>query len=132
MRFSRKLTSYLDEWFSEKKRKPLIIRGARQVGKTFLVRDWAKQNSKTLAYINLERASHRQLFQVLERGEIGIDLNDCIRVISDNFIEGDANLEEALIFFDEIQNVPKLIPLLRFFYEMRPELAVIAQAHTLN
>ncbi|MCC6219679.1 MAG: ATP-binding protein [Deltaproteobacteria bacterium] len=125
MEFVRKISTYLDKWKVEKGRKPLIVRGARQVGKTFLIRHWAKQNYQTLVYIDLERASHRQLFQILERDDFGIDLDDCLRVISDHFLPPGRDLKQALIFFDEIQNVPKLIPLLRFFYELRPELSLI-------
>src|SRR3990167_6174325 len=126
MFFERKLDSYLFRWLRDTKRKPLVIRGARQVGKTSIVKSLAFKEGKNLIHINLEDARQRQIFSVLERQGHGISLTDCLRVITDNYLQDKTGIADAILFFDEIQNVPSLIPLLRFFYEERPDLRVIA------
>ncbi|MEL6986638.1 MAG: AAA family ATPase, partial [Bacteroidota bacterium] len=65
MSFSRSLSKYLDVWKEKSNRKPLIVRGARQVGKTTLITDFGKNYSNFL-YANLERNSYAKLFKELE------------------------------------------------------------------
>jgi uncharacterized protein len=124
--FSRKLESQLDSWLVDKARKPLVLRGARQVGKTTLVHSWSKKKSLRIVNINLDNVKERMLFQSLAQGDMTIDLEDCLRLIDQNYVADELPLGSHLIFFDEIQNVPGLIPLLRAFYEQRPDLMVIA------
>ena len=124
--FQRKLLTHLNTWRNEERRKPLIIRGARQVGKTSLIKNWATGRFPSVCSINLEEARTRELFQSIERKGAGIALSDCLRVIENNFLESGAELKNSLIFIDEIQNVPSMLPLLRFFYEQQAELSVIA------
>lgn len=117
---------YLDQWKTKANRKPLIIRGARQVGKTTLVEEFGKQFDRFI-YLNLERIEHANLFsdelsyeQVKER----IFLTFPSKKNKKN--------ESVLVFIDEIQNQPYAIELLRYFYEQNPELAVIAAGSLLE
>lgn len=117
--FPRKIIPYLIEWKNKKGRKPLVLRGARQVGKTSAVLMFGKQNFQSVIHLNLENIEHLRLF----REEISLD--DFEKIIQIKFqqkiIPG-----ETLIFIDEIQNSPSLIKLLRFFYEERPNIHVMA------
>ncbi len=121
----RFVSKFMDEWLVESSRKPLILRGARQVGKTWLVRDLAKRNSLNLVELNLERfpefADH-------------FKKNDPQRVIAD--LEADLGIEicpdKSLLFLDEIQATPQLLAFLRWFYEDMPELAVVAAGSLLE
>ena len=60
--FERKINHYFNAWKVKKDRKPLIIRGARQVGKTFAVKEFAKNNFETFIYLNLEKAEDAGIF----------------------------------------------------------------------
>lgn len=62
MEFNRKIITYLSKWNQNKERKPLILRGARQVGKTSAVLLFAKKYFEYLIHINLEKTEHRRLF----------------------------------------------------------------------
>ena len=62
MIFDRKIVGHLKKWAKRKERKPLIVRGARQVGKTSAILLFAKQYFKNLIHINLERSEHKRLF----------------------------------------------------------------------
>lgn len=123
--FDRKIINYLIEWKNKKERKPLVLRGARQVGKTSAVLMFGKKYFKNVIYLNLENVEHLRLF----REEIS--LHDFERITQIKFhqriVPG-----ETLIFIDEIQNSPSLINLLRFFYEERPNIYVIAAGSLLQ
>ena len=123
--FKRKVELYLEEWVKSPIKKPLILRGARQVGKTSLIKNWTSNTKRNLVYINLENSSERELFKSIQKSDGGIDLKDCLRVIQ-NYYSIVQDLKNNIIFFDEIQNIPELIPLLRFFYETSPEIPVIS------
>ena len=117
--FNRKILGYLKEWKEKKGRKPLIIRGARQVGKTSAVLMFAEKGFENLIYLNLENIEHLRLF----REELSLkEFENIIKVkFNQQIIPG-----KTLIFLDEIQNALPLIKLLRFFYEQRPQIHVIA------
>jgi len=117
--FSRKIIHYLIEWKNKKGRKPLVLRGARQVGKTTAVLMFGKKYFKNLIYLNLENIEHLRLF----RGEISLD--DFEKIIQIKFHQKIVP-DETLVFIDEIQNSPSLMKLLRFFYEEKPNIHVIA------
>lgn len=122
--FYRKSIEELEKWRVSKTRKPLIIRGARQVGKTTLVNQFAKQ-FKQYIYINLEQQKNRLLFES----------DDLEQIINHIFFEKkkEKNLiNETLLFIDEIQESPKVVNLLRYFKEEKPELAVIAAGSMLE
>jgi len=123
--FNRDILVYLEKWRLKNGRKPLVLRGARQVGKTYAVTAFAKQYFENFVYLNLEKAEHYELFgqtNSVEEFEKIVDI-----VFNQKIIAG-----KTLVFIDEIQNAPNLIALLRFFYEERPDLHVIAAGSLLE
>jgi uncharacterized protein len=112
-------------WLRNKKRKPLIIRGARQVGKSTLVELFAQQYQQTLRNVNLER--HPELSSIFSS-------KDPEQIIQQ--IEFLPNMEsigdDTLLFLDEIQAVPEAIPALRYFYEDMPEFPVVSAGSLLE
>lgn len=123
--FRRKIQSLLEEWQKSAIRKPLIIRGARQVGKTSVVREFAHDNFKELLEINLEKREHYRMFDP----STGVD--DFLQRVSLMF---DKNVEsgKTLLFFDEIQESQNVMELLRFFAEEKPDLHIIAAGSLLE
>ena len=116
---------YLKAWKSKQNRKPLVIRGARQVGKTYLVRLFTREYFDHLVEINFERNPEiaslftskdpHKIIQLLE-----LQYNIPIRPGA------------ALLFLDEIQAVPEVLASLRYFYEELPELHVVAAGSLLE
>ena len=113
-------------WKNKEYRKPLIVEGARQVGKTWLVKEFARQNYKKLAYVNFEEMKMMQnLFEQdfdIQRILIAIGASTNV-----NCTEGD-----TLIFFDEIQAAPHAITSLKYFAENAPDYHVIAAGSLLG
>ena len=110
-------------WKKDEFRKPLLLRGARQVGKTTLVRAFSKEFDNYLE-LNLEKEKDLRLF---ETDDINIIINSAFlltRKIPSN--------KSTLLFIDEIQESPKAIQLLRYFYEERPDIYVIAAGSLLE
>lgn len=116
---------YLKEWLELPDRKPLVIRGARQVGKTWLVRHFAKEVGKKLIEINLEK--HPKLAASFASNEPAEILK---RLRFD--LEVSINPAECILFIDEIQAVPELFPKLRWFAEDMPELPVLTAGSLLE
>ena len=123
MNIKRKAYSQLLEWKESENRKPLLLRGARQVGKTTLVREFSKEFDNYIE-LNLERDADRNLFQV----------DDINKILNGAYILRDVTPtnKPTLLFLDEIQESPKAIQLLRYFYEEKPELYVIAAGSLLE
>jgi len=122
--FERLISKELKKWSSRQDRKPLILRGARQVGKTTLVQQFAKEFNLFIN-LNLEKNEHRLLF------EKNYSINELVSAIF--YLEGKPrNLKKTLLFIDEIQNSPEAISSLRYFYEEIPELYVIAAGSLLE
>jgi len=123
--FERKIYDFFVEWKDRPTRKPLVIRGARQVGKTSAVLMFGKRYFEDVVHINLEDIDHVRYF----RGELS--LSDFERIIEINFkkklVPG-----KCLVFIDEIQNSPMLIKLLRFIHEKKPGLHVMAAGSLLQ
>jgi uncharacterized protein len=122
MRFNREFYKSLDRWRDSQDRRPLLVRGARQVGKSFGVREWAQKHfdAQNWLEINLEeRADYRRLFEK--------DLN-VERIIDELEFSAGVNLRssKSLLFIDEIQASSQALTSLRYFYERIPELHVIA------
>ena len=115
----------LESWKSRPTRKPLVIRGARQVGKTWLVREFARVHFKNLVEINFdERPEKADLFTGREIAEV-LGLLEVDQ--GQNITPG-----ETLLFLDEIQSAPKILAQLRYFYEKRPDLHVITAGSLLD
>ena len=124
MNIPRKILAHLLEWKTSPVRKPLILRGARQVGKTTIVREFSKTFDH-YAELNLERDQDRALF---ENDDIDTILNSIYLVKG---IAPEAG-ESVFLFIDEIQESPQAIRLLRYFYEEKPEIHVIAAGSLLE
>jgi len=116
----------LGEWLKSIGRKPMVIRGARQVGKSTLVRQFAKANKFILHEINLER--YPKLTDVFESHDTRRILNELEYICQ----KGPINKTGGILFLDEIQSVPIAIQTLRYFYEDCPELPVIAAGSLLE
>ncbi len=117
--------THLNAWLADTGRKPLVLRGARQVGKTWLVRSFAQQHGKDLIELNFERdPSARQYFSSNDPkailGEISLALNRPV------------NVERALLFLDEIQVAGDILAKLRWFAEEMPQLPVVAAGSLLE
>lgn len=117
--------NFLIDWYRKTRRKPLVIRGARQVGKSTLVRCFAKNNSLILHEINLEQ--HLFLDAVFASLNIETIIRELNALTGGNILERD-----AVLFLDEIQATPHAIQALRYFYEAKPELPVISAGSLLE
>ena len=116
----------LKKWKNSDTRKPLIIRGARQVGKTWLMKEFGEKNYEKCAYINFDDNSRMaQLFS----GDFDID-----RIIQGLKIESGVNIEaeNTLIIFDEIQECPKAVTSLKYFYENANQYHIITAGSLLG
>ena len=120
----RKALQDLIEWKDRSGRKPMIIRGARQVGKTWLVRELANQFDNFIE-INFDRNPEKAYMFTENDVSRGIEL---LQVDADK----DVVPGKTLLFFDEIQAVPKMLPVLRYFYEECADLHVIAAGSLLE
>jgi len=125
----RYFEDFLVKWKDRSTRKPLIIRGARQVGKTYIVEEFGKNHFKFFLKVNLEENEDiKELFNNKNTLQIVENLSILFQV---NIKAGD-----TLLFIDEIQTSPEAISTLRYFYEQQPDLHVIVAGslldHTLN
>jgi predicted AAA+ superfamily ATPase len=119
------MLSSLKKWLHAQDRKPLVIRGARQVGKTWLTRHFAKISGLELIEINFERhLSVAGLFESNEPKQILLNL-------SANLVKN-IDPKNSLLFLDEIQAAPQILSKLRWFAEDMPELAIIATGSLLE
>ena len=105
----------LVEWKNSKYRKPLILKGVRQVGKTWILKEFGKKYYKNVAYFNFdENLEYKQFFETTK---------DVKRILQNlSLISGEKiEAEKTLIIFDEIQDCPDVINSLKYFYENTPE-----------
>lgn len=122
----RNALQYLaDKWFADANRKPLILRGARQVGKTWLAREFARKKELTLIELNFER--NPELKSLFESNDPNVVLRN-IEAYKDVSIK----FGSSLLFLDEIQDAPEVLSKLRWFYEEVPDLPVIAAGSLLE
>lgn len=126
MHLSRKISLKLDSWIKSNKRKPLILRGARQVGKTASVRELAKRHNIDLCEVNFERQP--ELKRAFQKTLDPISIVAELEVYTGQFIHP----KQTLLFFDEIQECPEAITSLRYFYEEQPDYCVIAAGSLLE
>lgn len=121
----RQLIDNLSEWSKRDNRKPLVLRGARQVGKTTLVDEFSKQYDCYIK-LNLEQSADAKAFSISD------NVDEIFQYIClQKKIIADKN-ERTLLFIDEIQNEPKAVGLLRYFYEEMPWLHIIAAGSRLQ
>lgn len=121
----RTISADLEAWLSRERRKPLVLRGARQVGKTWAVRELASRSNLDLAEVNFE-----------ERPELGAVFEetspDAILSALEPLLETRIDPNRTLLFLDEIQRAPNAFAHLRWFYERMPQLAVVATGSLLD
>lgn len=116
----------LYKWKESKYRKPLIIEGARQVGKTWLMKEFGQKAYKNTVYINFDSNTRMaELFTTdlnTERLILGLELYSGTKIIP----------EDTLIIFDEIQEVPKALTSLKYFCENAPQYHIICAGSLLG
>lgn len=116
----------LDKWKNSKNRKPLIIEGARQVGKTWIMKEFGKKSYNKTVYINFDsNVQMAELFSIdlnVERIIMGLELYAGHKI----------NPVDTLIIFDEVQEVPKALSSLKYFYENAPEYHIVCAGSLLG
>lgn len=122
----RLIMKNLEKWMNKKNRKPLIIRGARQVGKTWIMKEFGKRFFENVVYISFDNNEHmKNVF------EMDFDIK---RIVSALKVESKKEIkpDNTLLIFDEIQEVPKALSSLKYFYETAPEYTIIAAGSLLG
>ena len=116
----RKVTKYLLEWKSSPYRKPLILQGARQVGKTYILLEFGKKHYENVAYFNFE--TNPSLIKTFDES---IEPSYLVPLLSR--IAGQTIIrEKTLVIFDEVQLCERALTALKYFCEQAPEYHVIA------
>ena len=122
--FYRTAIDHLKVWANKENRKPLIIRGARQVGKTTVINMFSKEFDQYI-YLNLDKPEELKLF------ENDYSFQDLLMTLF-LYANKKRNSGKTLIFIDEIQNSPNAVKLLRYFYEEASDLFVVAAGSLLE
>ncbi|MDE7283389.1 MAG: AAA family ATPase, partial [Lachnospiraceae bacterium] len=116
----------LYKWKDSKHRKPLIIEGARQVGKTWLMKEFGGKAYDAAVYINFDsNPEMKELFAAdlnIERIIMGIELYAGKKISPDN----------TLLIFDEVQEVPRALSSLKYFYENAPQYHIVCAGSLLG
>lgn len=125
----RQIIKQLIDWKNKPNRKPLIIQGARQVGKTWAMKHFGEREFKQVAYINFDNNSRmKALFEAdfdLERILLGLSIETGIDL-------SPHNVNDTLLIFDEIQEVPSALTALKYFYENAPDYAIVSAGSLLG
>ena len=121
----RDAIKYLYEWKSRANHKPMIVRGARQVGKTWLMRAFAEEAYDRYVYVNFE--DNELIRNVFERD---FDIERIILALQ--VAIGEVIDKDTLLIFDEIQEAPKGLTALKYFYEKAPEYSILAAGSLLG
>lgn len=122
----RSIADKLLKWKAGRRRKPLIVRGARQIGKTWSIEEFGRANYSNMYKIDFEKLRH---FHTI------FDDNLDPRIILEQLeviLNAKIDIDRTLIFFDEIQACPRALMSLRYFYEELPELHIIAAGSLLD
>ena len=122
----REATSELLQWMSSKHRKPLIILGARQVGKTYLIKDFGAAHFPAVHVVNFELET--EAAEIFERN---LSPERILKELA-LFLGREINVQTDLLFFDEIQAAPRALTSLKHFHEKYPELALCAAGSLLG
>lgn len=116
----------LYKWKEKKNRKPLIIEGARQVGKTWLMKEFGEKAYSHTVYINFDsNSTMAELFSTdlnIERIITGLELYSSQKIYAD----------KTLIIFDEVQEIPRALSSLKYFYENAPQYQIICAGSLLG
>lgn len=116
----------LEKWKNRKNRKPLIVRGARQVGKTWLMREFGRKNYEKCAYISMDENERME--------NVFRDVFDIDRILLALEIEAGFKItpEDTLIIFDEVQEIPRALKALKYFCEQAPQYHIMAAGSLLG
>ena len=116
----------LQSWKEKKRRKPLIIRGARQVGKTWLMKEFGACEYERMVYINFDRNQRRKnLFE----GSLEVD-----RLVTGLELYAGHKIDPAntLLVFDEVQEIPRALSSLKYFDEDAPQYQIVCAGSLLG
>ena len=116
----------LMRWKKSKRRKPLIIEGARQVGKTWLMKEFGRQCYANTVYVNFDSNS-----QMASLFETNLDTNRLILGL-ELYVGHKINAEDTLLIFDEIQEVPRALASLKYFCENAPQYHIVCACSLLG
>lgn len=123
---NREIEQEIKIWKERPQRKPLVIKGARQVGKSYTVEKFGRENFENCVVANFEK--QRALIEIFE-ADLKVDriLEKLELILNTRIIP-----HKTLLFLDEIQKCPRAMTALRYFYEEKPEIAVIAAGSLLD
>jgi predicted AAA+ superfamily ATPase len=122
----REIVDDLLKWKKSKNRKPLIIHGARQVGKTYIIKQFGKEYYDNLIYVNFE-TNHELSSEIAESIDVKYIINKLELFYGEKILP-----EKTLIFFDEIQSNERALTSLKYFCEDAPEYHIIAAGSLLR
>lgn len=122
----REAIKQLELWKREANRKPMVLRGARQVGKTWIIKEFGKQYYEKCAYISMDENKRME--------EVFREAFDIDRIIEMLEIEVGFKIEpeKTLIIFDEVQEIPRALKSLKYFQENAPQFHIIAAGSLLG
>jgi len=127
-KMKRDITKQILKWQKKKIRKPLILQGARQVGKTYILKTYAKKHFSNVHYFDLEKS--RDEFISIFEGK-SLDPHEIIKKLE--FITNRTiNIKKDVIIFDELQAIPRAITSLKYFYDEMPKLAIMTAGSNLG
>lgn len=123
----RKTLSKLLKWKEKKHRKPLLMTGVRQCGKTYIIKEFGKKEFESMAYFNFDgNAGLKSIF------DFDFDVERIVDELA-NIVYGDKIISgKTLVVFDEIQDCPRAIQSLKYFCENMPDLHIIAAGSLLG
>ncbi len=123
----RSAIEFFNKWKVKEDRKPLIVRGARQVGKTWLLKEFGASQFKTCHYFDFEKEKNK--FLPLFNGDLDPQkIIGGLSLLSNKQID----IQNDLIIFDEVQNIPRALTALKYFYEEMPGLAICSAGSLLG
>lgn len=113
-------------WQQSKSRKPLIVKGVRQVGKTYIISEFGNNHFPKMHYVNFEQ--NARFSTIFEHDFNPQRIVDVLSFVLDSVI----NINDDLLFFDEIQACPRAVTSLKYFCEQMPQLAICAAGSLLG
>ena len=122
----RDIYKQLKEWKLSDRRKPLIMYGARQVGKTYIIKEFGSREFDNMVYINCYK---NEIISQLFQGDVNIDR---ILIGLSASAKQTINPGKTLVFLDEIQEIPPVLSSLKYFCENKPELHIIVAGSLLG
>ena len=121
----RDIYKQLLRWKNKKTRKPLTLNGARQVGKTYILREFGEKEYQKVAFFSLDR--NQKVREVFEKSGNTADILMALSAISQvNITPGD-----TLLVLDEIQDCPKAVEALKFFCEETPDIHIVVACRSM-